>query len=400
MNKAELQGLLEDISTFKVPQFVDEELAELTARRGASNPRFNWKVFFIAFFTYLGLGWICASLQIPFSPFVFLVVAISIGIPFAKTAAVTRAFNNRQVDRASALLPSAFRWSLWMAPFTRGAITRCSEIQFAILLQEGRTLELELISRYAWAFNEKTPIKTGIPKRSEIANNLALAWLLQEQYEKAAAVFSEKLQQKQQKIVRATLLNNLAFCQVQLKQLDAADQTLNELFQLVKMESKTVTAARMRYVRALLEIELNHLERASELVDEALTIWKGQPISQQMGPLLATLGTIRRKQGRVEEAQLHLHSAVDMMASENNPNCVALARCYQELGLLFCDLDRIEEAQRALEKAHRYYDFYINRETLTVSKLKSRLLAGRNFSSGIDLLTLAPREQLLEVRDN
>jgi tetratricopeptide (TPR) repeat protein len=311
-----------------------------------------------------------------------------------------RAYRQRRYDLAFKLLPDAMTWNATWSPFTVIQLIQCQFCEINMLLLEGRALELELISRFTWAGLEGRAATTGVPKNWAVANNLAIAWMLQLKYEEAANMFATGLSKKLSKKVRLVLLNNLAVCQVYSHQIDAAEKTLSEAFSLLGSKIETHPGARLVFIRGLIEFERGQLDAAAKSLELAEAINKKKNGTKDFqAQCMAALARVRHGQGRLDESELHFRNAIDLLAASDNPHYISLAEHLHFYARLLMDQGNIEGAEKQVARAQRYYDFFVDRETLAVNHFRARLNNRKRIRASAELLTLTKREPLLEARD-
>jgi tetratricopeptide (TPR) repeat protein len=316
-----------------------------------------------------------------------------------KTAIVANAFRKRQYDKVARLMPDAVLWTTFAYPLSYFQLLQCQLIELQLLMLEGRASELEIVTRFLWAAIEPDASPNSIPKNPIIVNNLALAWMLQTKYAEAAKLFSAKLVNGQSKH-RLLLLNNLAFCQVQDEQLEAAETTLSEAFKLLGSSQAHVSSARLRLIRALVLCLRNDWAGAESSLEEAAAIGSQQKLPLEFdGACAATLARVRYRQGRLDESDLLYRNAIDIFSSANNPNYIALAQYLHQYAQVQKALGQAEQARQSLERARCCYESYVERETATVAGIKTRLIEPKKLRTASDLLTVSLREPLLEMRD-
>lgn len=385
---------------YRPPELIDDELATLIAKRGVERAKIAIRNTYLLFAVFIPVGFI-AGLTNCHVVLTGLGLAAFCGWAIAalKVAAVSRAFNNHLYGKTAALLPSAMRWSAIMYPFTVFQLARCQTIEFQMLLSEARWIELEILSRFLWAVSERVPIISGTPKNWALANNLAVAWMLQCKYADAARLFATKISGAHISSTRLVLLNNLAFCQTRDKQLDAAETTLNQAFSLLGKNTTSDVSPRLRYIRALVQFERGQWDEAEHSLEEAVAIGHKQKVALELqAACTALLAQIRQKQGRREESELHFRNAIDILSKIDNPHYIGLAQYLHHYAQLQMDMGNEKGARQSIEKARSYYDYYVTRETATVSSIKAHLMNEKKTVTTTTLLKLANREPLLEVQ--
>jgi tetratricopeptide (TPR) repeat protein len=386
---------------YRPPELIDDDFAMLIANRGSARAKVCIRNTWMLFLLFVPVGFFAGLTNCNLVLIALGAVAIcGWAIAALKVATVSRAFKNQLYGKTAALLPSAMRWSAIMYPFTVFQLARCQTIEFQMLLSEARWIELEILSRFLWAVSERTPIISGTPKNWALANNLAVAWMLQGKYAEAARLFATKISSVNTAGNRLVLLNNLAFCQARDKQLDAAETTLNQAFSLLGNNTSSDVSPRLRYIRALVQIERGQLDEAEHSLDEAVAIGHKQKVAVELqAACTALLAQLRHKQGRREESELHFRNAIDMLSKTDNPQYIGLAQYLHYFAQLQMDMGNIQGARQSLEKARSYYDYYVTREESTVSSIKEHLMNEKKLCTTTTLLKLANREPLLEMRN-
>jgi tetratricopeptide (TPR) repeat protein len=385
---------------YRPPELIDDDLAKLIATRGSARAKTCMRNTWLLFLLFVPVGFFAGLTNCNVILTALGLVAIcGWAITALKVASVSRAFKNQLYGKTAALLPSAMRWSAIMYPFTVFQLARCQTIEFQMLLSEARWIELEILSRFLWAVSERTPVTSGTPKNWALANNLAVAWMLQCKYAEAAQMFATKISSANSASSRLVLLNNLAFCQARNNQLDEAETTLNQAFSLLGSNTTSDVSPRLRYIRALVHFERSKLDEAEQSLEEAVAIGHKQKVAVELqAACTALLALIRQKQGRCEESELHFRNAIDMLSKIDNPHYIGLAHMLHHYAQLQMEMGNPGGARQSLDKARSYFDYYVAREEATVSSIKEHLMNQKKLCTTTTLLKLANREPLLEMR--
>ena len=398
MEKDELAKIVAAAPHYPPPALFDEALLNQLAEHGARLAKRNKTRLLIALFVGTVIGFSSGLLSLPFLPTLLVVFAIALGVGTYKARLVQTAYKQRRYDRCLQLLPDTIIWNAAWYPFTYFQLVACQTIEMNILLLEGRALEFELVNRYLRAVQENKPVTSGIPKHWAFINNLGVAWLIQQKYKEAIEYFTAGLATKNLPAAyRLVMLSNLALCQARSAQLDAADAALKEAFEKLGKKTVSVAGSRLYFIKAIVEFQRDELEAAEKSIEDSQK-FKGNT-QEFCGAGMVLLARIRHKQGRLDEAELHFRNGMDIQIMAENPDYLSLAENQHYFAHLLFDLGKYDYAQRALERASSYYNFYVDRETVAVSNFRKRISDPKSIRCSTDLLTLTKRERFLETRD-
>src|SRR5262249_30984369 len=150
---------------------VDDELTQLVATRGYNQRQlangFLKKVEFASVAVMLTV--ICCGLflEVNATPAVVAfaavwgcAVAFAVMISINQTRRIKQAYRMRQHETVWRLLPDAVHFAASWNPLTRRQLFELQCLESNLLIREGRCLELEVNSRFLWAFTESTQSST------------------------------------------------------------------------------------------------------------------------------------------------------------------------------------------------------------------------------------------------
>ncbi|HEY9713566.1 MAG TPA: tetratricopeptide repeat protein, partial [Chroococcales cyanobacterium] len=303
-----------------------------------------------------------------------------------------------QYDLTARYASSALIWNMQCMPLTYLPFRQSFQIYLNLLMVEGRSVELEVLSKYAWAMNEpQKKDDASAPKNWVIANNLAVAYLGQSRYEEASGILKEMLARTTQKGARLYLLNNLGLCYTKLKDFDNAGRCIKEGMALNGGKKENAIGYRLIFVNGLLEYERGNYDLADACVTEAqqLAAKMREPIEMQ-GGIEQVLSKIRLKQGRLDEAELHCRNAFSAFESAPSPSYFALSMCF----LTFAEISAAQGNQARCEeyitRARLAREAGIDREAATMASISQRLNSNKRILVGTQLIENATRNPLLE----
>lgn len=377
------------------PRLIDDDLALELYERGVKEAAYYRTVIF---FVSIGFGMLIGLVMLPFPLHQILVLATAVllaawTIGFAKTRSLSRAFSMRQYDLVNRRANEALLWNIRWYPFTHFQVAACSRIQVMLLMIEGRYVEFEALTRYAWGFMDRKSNPTATPKHWALANNLGVALLMQHRYDEASTIMKDLLDKTKDKNARLYLLNNLALSLVRGKKLQEAELYLQEAIKIAggKLDSMLI-GPRLQFVRGVILLEKNMLDDAAESIISSKnnSMRRNEPVEFE-ADCEAALGAVRRKQSRLDEAELHFMNAIDVLESAPNPPYLTLAIYLNEFAAIKQEQGKHEEAAQISKRAEAFRVVSIERDTEAVEGIKRRLADRKHVKVGTQLLENSTR---------
>jgi len=417
-NQENQTGLVIGEPSYRLPDLIDNQLAQLVAERGAHSTTvkdpFGLVIIIgiVAIVSCLVLssidlkesqqvwiGWLLVPLDVVLvlvlaSPCVLALLAWA----SFSTARVQRAFRDRRYESALRLLPEAL-WSAGklskFSPSAHKQFQELEHIRVQILILESRVSEFEISSRFMWTALERRAVTEGVPNNFVIADNLAMSWFLQGKYAQASTLFAATMSDQLPLNDKLLLLNNLALCQIREKELDGAEATLCTALQL--LGDQAPNNWKFKSVQAALQTERGNFVAAENCLEDVRTIAKKEnAISEVEGEVTSLLARIRYKQGRLDESEQLYKKRIDSLSSSDHPPYLDLAEYLHVYAQVQQALGREESAKNSLKRAQEYYQYYVEREKATVAKIKEILQnPKKRLRTGADLLIMTPPKPLV-----
>lgn len=376
------------------PRLIDEELALKLYARGVSEAKYHRTVV-CALSVILGLmiGFIMLPLEVP--NIVLLTGALLLAgwaIGAEKTRRLSAAFNTRNYDRVNRLANDALLWNIRLYPLTYFQIAACSRIQVTLLMIEGRYVEFEALTRYAWGFMDRKAEPTTTPKHWALANNLGVALLMQHRYDEASTIMKDLLDKTKDRNARIFLLNNLALSLVRSQRPQEAELYLDEAIKVVGGKFDSLIGPRLQLVRGLILLSKGALDDAAEsiITSKENAMRRKEPVEFE-ADCEAALGAVRKKQARPEEAELHYMNAIDILESAPNPPYLTLAIFLKEFAEIKQEQGQSEEASLLLKRAEAFKAISIERDTEAIEGIKKRLSDRKHVTVATQLLEHSTR---------
>jgi tetratricopeptide (TPR) repeat protein len=278
--------------------------------------------------------WACSGVGIDYALAVLLtaVVLLVISVLTVGTVPVrraNRALRTGQLDRSKALVRQSMRFNLALFPLTFWPTIYAFDVQIRLLLSQSRFVEVEaLASVLLVAYRRFRIFNVGRSIELMLRNYIALAYLGQARFLDAEGLFAECLEGTRHRIARTVLMNNVAYCQLELGNIEEAYRLLSTAAAEAKQRTQTEklvflavnsNLARACVKKSLLDEAGQRIERGIELAESAKA-----PVSQ-VGNCYEAFGELRFAQDRYEEAEHHFRNSIDMMQtvlSETHPTVI------------------------------------------------------------------------------
>lgn len=394
---------------FKIPDLVDDELKELLAERAAGEVQRFRKIrtgisLITVAITTASMLISCCFFGISYPMYVAALLAfmsVSSIIIFVvgaqKAAVISGAFRDRQYNIVVKLLPKASAYFGFCMPITTIQWRQCYLIALGTLISEGRILEFESQSRYLLEFIKHSPRKKSGSWIDATHINLAVAALLRHDFKAGTVVFEEALNRELSKDHRAIVLNNLALCQAELDQLDQAEKSLDQILELIRKGASAHIKLKVEFVGTLVKLKRGDLEAAEA---DCMRLLNMKAIQNDVSLLAGTyqaLSEVQRKQGRLDEASLHCKNSLDLLSSSDNARYVSLLAAMHLYAKLLSAQGKPDRAKQCLHQAHELYEQYLDREHVTLARLKARLRDPRLLWTQIDLSAQSDRVPVMKL---
>jgi tetratricopeptide (TPR) repeat protein len=337
------------------------------------------------------IGAAMGMMEIPFWPVLTAIFAFGFLVGSYRATMVSQAFRLCQYNKVAALLSPAIRWNAVWIPVTYFQVTRCAQIHIDLLLAEGRFNELEAVTRYMWGYAEPNGAPDDPPKNWVISNNLAVAYMCQGRYAESAEVLRNILPSVKDNKARIYVLNNLALCETKYGSVQEAEAHLLEAIGLIPRNEQSLITSRTNFVRASIELLKGKLDSAERYLEDAQRIESKLDDSPQFnGQCFAVLAEIRQKQGRLDEAELHFKSAIDLLEVGANTPYFLLASVLNEYAELLEEMGRTPEAAEKMQRAIAMNAKNTERELEALNGLRGRL-AQKRIGSASELTHPTPK---------
>jgi tetratricopeptide (TPR) repeat protein len=410
------------MSDFKivVPEFIDDALAHDIAERGArERGKYEHRLFWALVVGMLIGALAVAVADIPVIQLFAAIGVMSVLVGAIKTHFLLQSFRKHHYNHFSRKLSGVLVWNTFWYPFTHLQLMACAKAHLAVLMAEGRHVELEAMTRYSWAFQEQktigiaaadklksivnkqqrgsgAPEINAIPKHWVLANNLAVAYLCQYRFSEGAVILKDLVARTKDKSARCFLLNNLALCWIREEKFDEAQKCIEEAMSLHGAKTDTMVGIRLHMVKSLLQLKQKNLEDAEKsvrLAREAAVRTK-EPIEVQ-ADCDAILGEILSEQGNHDEAQLHYKNALLIYESAQNPSFLKLMECLNSYSLLLRKMGLDALADETIARARKYEAMYLERELATIDAIRMRLASPKAIIAVSQLTDGVPRKILI-----
>ena len=322
------------------------------------------------------LGFIMGVANLPGFHIMAGLVIFGLVVGYAKAAEVQLAFQKRNYRIVHRKIASAVRWNALWAPITSAPLKVSAGTYVNLLLAEGKSIELEALSRYQWTYKDGSRSSTnGLPTNLAIANNLSVALLEQNQFDAAINVLQKCLDRKDRGgNSRGYLINNLALALIRAKRIGEADSVMNDVIMENGRNPKTPLGLRVPVLKAWLADAKENWEEVIELIEGVLPRAMDQrETAEFQSNLYYLLGRAQRHLGKLDEAELNLRNSVELLESAPYPGWVRLAEHLTEYALLLREQGQEKMAAEKMVRAHDCIELAEQAANATLQRIRSRL---------------------------
>jgi tetratricopeptide (TPR) repeat protein len=271
-----------------------------------------------------------------------------------------RAIQGGRLDQARLLVRRAMPLNLALFPLTAVPLMFLFDAQLRLLLAESQFVQAEVLANVILVAYDRFRL---LPRRRTIEvmlkNFMALAYLGQGRFLEARVLFKECLERSRLQLSKTVILNNIAYCELELGNTDEAykmlaasvagakRRTLPEKLIFLGVSSNM---ARACVKKSRLEEAQGHLDGCLELAEQT-----NAPAAQR-GIAYEAFGDLRLAQGRYEEAEHHFRSAIDALHGVLSDTHPSMIRITTTLATVLEKEGKLEESARLFTKAAANHD--------------------------------------------
>lgn len=302
---------------------------------------------FLAFALGVLIGMFFAIFNQNLLLFNFSMFFIFVGIAYTNSLSMSlvKTFSLHEYDQVWRDMGRTLFWCKSWAPFSQMQLKLVSIVQKETLINQGRYAELEAITRVHWAYDQRESVSTGIPKKVELADILAISYMGQKKYSDAIVILENLSKSTANSYLHRSILFSLAYCYLQNGKAEKAYQLLENNEQIMNKKPAWAPALDHDLVRAQLEMSRQNLDLATETMRELSVHARNSKFAPEFrASYYKTLSSLREMQDRTEEAELHLQTAIDVLRAAPSLNLLSLSEIYAEYGRF---LEKIQDSERA-----------------------------------------------------
>lgn len=305
-------------------------------------------------------------------------VLLSIAYTTNLSMSLVKTFSLHDYDQIWRDFNKTLFWCKSWAPFSHIQLRLVTIIQNETLINQGRYAELEAITRVQWAHDERDSIYLGVPKKTETAYILAIALIGQRKFDQAIDILENLSRGTRKHYLHRGILHNLAYCYIERGDFEKANKLLDDNEEIMNAKPAWGLTLDQDLVRVRLELNRKNLEIAAERMAELSTYSRNSKISPEFrAHYFRTLARLRESQDRLEEAELHLQTAIDIIRSAPSLNSLSLSQTYFEYSKF---LERSGKTDQALCMNCQSQDFendYLQKELARLDDIR-RLIARKS----------------------
>ncbi len=308
---------------------------------------------------------------------IFLVL-LSIAYTTNLSMSLIKTFSLHDYDQIWRDFNKTLFWCKSWAPFSHIQLRLVTLVQNETLINQGRYAELEAVTRVQWAHDERDSIYSGVPKKTEIADILAISLMGQRKFNEAIDILESLSKVTKKHYLHRGILHSLAYCYIERGDFEKANKLLEENEGVMDAKPAWGLALDQDLVRVRLELSRKNLDIAAEKLATLSTYSRNSKISPEFrAQYFRTLSRLRESQDRLEEAELHLQTAIDIIRSARSLNSLSLSETYFEYSRF---LERSGKIDQALCMAHQSENFendYLQKQLARLDDIR-RLIARKS----------------------
>ncbi len=308
---------------------------------------------------------------------IFLIL-LSIAYTTNLSMSLIKTFSLHDYDQIWRDFNKTLFWCKSWAPFSHIQLRLVTLVQNETLINQGRYAELEAVTRVQWAHDERDSIYSGVPKKTEIADILAISLMGQRKFNEAIDILESLSKVTKKHYLHRGILHSLAYCYIERGDFEKANKLLEENEGVMDAKPAWGLALDQDLVRVRLELSRKNLDIAAEKLATLSTYSRNSKISPEFrAQYFRTLSRLRESQDRLEEAELHLQTAIDIIRSARSLNSLSLSETYFEYSRF---LERSGKIDQALCMAHQSENFendYLQKQLARLDDIR-RLIARKS----------------------
>lgn len=305
-------------------------------------------------------------------------VLLSIAYTTNLSMSLVKTFSLHDYDQIWRDFNKTLFWCKSWAPFSHIQLRLVTIVQNETLLNQGRFAELEAITRVQWAHDERDSVYSGVPKKTETADILAISLIGQRKFDQAIDILENLSKETRRHYLHRGILHNLAYCYIERGDHEKANKLLDDNEEIMNAKPAWGLALDQDLVRVRLELNRKNLEIAAERMAALSTYSRNSKISPEFrAHYFRTLSRLRESQDRLEEAELHLQTAIDIIRSAPSLNSLSLSQTYFEYSKFLERSGKIDQALCMASQSQDFENDYLQKQLARLDDIR-RLIARKS----------------------
>ncbi len=357
-------------------ELIDEQFAFDLARFGNEQHTCQVRAGIFAFSFGVLVGFIFSLLQQNLFLFNFSVFFIFVSIAYTHSLSMSlvKTFSLHDYEQVWRDFGKTLFWCKSWAPFSQMQLKLISIVQNETLANQGRYAELEAVTRMQWACNQREVVYSGMPKKIELADVLAVSYMGQKRYTEAISILENLAKTTSGRYIHRSILYSLSYCYMESGQHEKAYLLMENNEKIMTQKPFLGLALDHSLVRAQIEISRQNFEEASQIMQEL----SGHARDNKFAPefrahYFRILASLRNLENREEEAELHLKTALDIIKAAPSLNLLSLSETYGEYAHFLENSGREEEANCMKQESEHFENAYLQKQLARLDDIRSRL---------------------------
>lgn len=357
-------------------ELIDEQFSYELASFGKEQHSCQIRSGFLAFGLGVFIGMFFALFNQNLLLFNFSMFFIFVGIAYTNSLSMSlvKTFSLHEYDQVWRDMGRTLFWCKSWAPFSQMQLKLVSIVQKETLINQGRYAELEAVTRVHWAYDQKEAVITGIPRRVELADILAISYMGQKKYSDAIIILENLSKSNSKNYLHRSILFSLAYCYLQSGKPEKAYQLLENNEQIMNKKPTWIMALDHDLVRAQLEMSRQNLDLATEIMRELSVPARNNKFAPEFrASYFRTLSNLRVMQNRSEEAELHLQTAIDILRAAPSLNLLSLSEIYTEYGGFLENSQDSQRAQAMYRQSQELENLHLQNQLARLDDMRVRI---------------------------
>lgn len=359
-------------------ELIDEQFSYELAMFGRDQHTCQIKAGSVAFGLGVLIGMLFAIFDLNLILFncSILFVFLSIAYTNSLSMSLVKIYSLHDYDEVWREMGRTLFWCKSWAPFSQLQLKLVSVVQKETLINQGRYAELEALTRVHWAYDQREAVSTGMPRKVELADILAVSYMGQKKYDEAIIILENlaKTKPNSKNYLNRSILYSLAYCYLQNQQNEKAYRLLENNESVMNSKLSWILTLDHDLVRVQLEMSRQNLDLASEIMRELSVHARNNKFAPEFrSSYFKTLSVLRNLENRKEEAELHLQTAIDILRAAPSLNHLSLSEVYSDYADFLEKSQDFERATLMRKESQELENDHLQKQLARLDDMRIRL---------------------------